>query len=144
MEIICISHQISQIPRISDAFDYCKPPSGQIKAERLYLLLLSLLLSLLLLLLLLLSLILLLIIIIIIIIIFLPEKNFSKGYCFQLRLWFCFIHLFILFYFFIFLDACGHDNSWKAQPIRTKFSHMTFDWNSSAKFKNGHLCPSEN
>ena len=27
---------------------------------------------------------------------------------------------------------CGHDNSWKAQVIRTKFTHMTFNWNSLA------------
>ena len=49
----------------------------------------------------------------------------------------------------------SNDNSWKAQPIRTKFSHMTFDWNSSAKVENRHrrshitpliegLCPPEN
>ena len=24
------------------------------------------------------------------------------------------------------------------QPIQTKFPHMTFDWNSSSEFKNGH------
>ena len=35
-------------------------------------------------------------------------------------------------------NVCGHDNAWKAQPIRTKFSQMIFDWNNSAKFENGH------
>ena len=53
-----------------------------------------------------------------------PEKNFSR-YCFQSRLWF-------------FFSVCYHDNSWKAQPIRTKCSHMTSDWNSSAVYENGH------
>ena len=47
-------------------------------------------------------------------------------------LWF-FLFLFIYFFF-----GCYHDNSWKAQPIQTKFSHMTFDWNSSSEFENGH------
>ena len=40
--------------------------------------------------------------------------------------------------FIIFIFVCYHNNSEKAQPNRTKFSHMTFDWNSSAKFKDGH------
>ena len=57
-----------------------------------------------------------------------PEKNFSEAYYFQLRLWFSFFFLFF----------CYHNNSWKAQPIQTKFSHMTFDWNGSAMSKNGH------
>ena len=26
IDIICISHKIRQIPRISDSFNYCKPP----------------------------------------------------------------------------------------------------------------------
>ena len=56
-----------------------------------------------------------------------PEKNFSEAYCFQSHLW-----------FFFFFFGCYHDNSWKAQPIRTKFSHMTFDWKCSAVYKNGH------
>ena len=42
------------------------------------------------------------------------------------------------FFFFFFFFWCFHDNSWKVQPIRTKFSHMTFNWNSSAVYKNGH------
>ena len=41
-------------------------------------------------------------------------------------------------FFSFFFYVCGHNNSWKAQPIRTKFWHMTFDWNSSGKFENGH------
>ena len=41
-------------------------------------------------------------------------------------------------YFYFFFSGCYHDNSWKVQPIQTKFSHMTFDWNSLAKFENGH------
>ena len=44
--------------------------------------------------------------------------------------------LFLFIYLFFFVRY--HDNSWKPQPIRTKFSHMTFDWNSSANFENGH------
>ena len=60
-----------------------------------------------------------------------PGKEFFRRIFFQLRLWFCFI--FILFLFF-----CYHDNSWKGQSIRTKFSHMISDWKSSAKFENGH------
>ena len=36
------------------------------------------------------------------------------------------------FNFFFFFFVCGHNNSWKAQPIRTKFLHMTCDWNSSS------------
>ena len=58
------------------------------------------------------------------------KKNFSEAHCFQLCPWF--------FFFFFWMFVCGHDNSWKAQPIRTKFSHMTFEWNSSAKFEDGH------
>ena len=42
--------------------------------------------------------------------------------------------IFFFFFFFVWL----HDNSWKAQAIRTKFSHKTFNWNSSAMCKNGH------
>ena len=36
---------------------------------------------------------------------------------------FLFIIIIVIFFFF-----CGHDNFRKAQPIRTKFSHMTFDF----------------
>ena len=36
--------------------------------------------------------------------------------------------------------VCYQDNSWKTQPIWTKFSHTTFDWNSSAKFEMGIAC----
>ena len=36
---------MKQIPIFSDAFDYCKPPFGRIKAERLYLFSLFLLLG---------------------------------------------------------------------------------------------------
>ena len=46
--------------------------------------------------------------------------------------------LFWLFIFYLFIFFFYHDNFWKAQPIRTKFSHMTFAWNISAKFENGH------
>ena len=56
-------------------------------------------------------------------------KEFFQGYHFESCLWFC---------FFGCLFVCGHNNSWKAQPIQTKFLHMTFDWNSSAKFEDGH------
>ena len=38
----------------------------------------------------------------------------------------------------IFFSVCYHDNSRKAQPIRTKFTHTTFDWNISDEFVNGH------
>ena len=31
--IICISHEISQIPIISDAFDYCKHPLGALQSR---------------------------------------------------------------------------------------------------------------
>ena len=56
----------------------------------------------------------------------------SRKYCAVLRNWF------FLFLFFFFLFWCYHNNSWKPQLIRTKFSHTTFDWNSSTKFENGH------
>ena len=62
-----------------------------------------------------------------------PKKIFWEAYSFQLRLWFYF-----LFFYFLCLYVCGHDNFWKAQPIQTKFSHVTFEWNSSAKFADGH------
>ena len=70
------------------------------------------------------------------------RKKISGEYCFELRLWFCFIihterifrrilfwatsdfYFFFIFYFSFFL--CYYDASWKPQPIRTKFSHMTF------------------
>ena len=42
----------------------------------------------------------------------------------------------VIFYFFYFF-VCYHDNSWKAQPIRAKFSQKTFNWNSSAMYENG-------
>ena len=48
------------------------------------------------------------------------------------------LYLFSFLYLFFFLNVCGHDKSWNAQPIPTKFSHMTFDCNSSAKFENRH------
>ena len=37
IKTICFSHQIRQIPRFPDTFDYCRPPSRRIKTERLYL-----------------------------------------------------------------------------------------------------------
>ena len=40
--------------------------------------------------------------------------------------------------FFFFFFVCYHNNSWKAQPIRTKFSHKTFNWNSLTMYKNEH------
>ena len=42
------------------------------------------------------------------------------------------------FFFFFFFFVCYHDDSWKVQPIRTKFSHKTFNWNSSTMYENGH------
>ena len=44
----------------------------------------------------------------------------------------------VIIFFFFFFFVCGHNNSLKAQPIRTKFSHKTFNWNSSDTFGNGH------
>ena len=55
-----------------------------------------------------------------------PENKIWR-YCFKLCLW-----------FYSIFSVCCHNNSWKTQPIQTKFLHMTFDWNSSAKFENGH------
>ena len=66
------------------------------------------------------------------------RNEYSEGYCFELRLWFFYLFIYVFIYLFILIFVCYHDNSWKAQPIRTKFSHMTFDWNSSARFENGH------
>ena len=60
-----------------------------------------------------------------------PEKNFSEGIVFSR------VCNFIVIFIF-FSPVCYHDNSWKTQPIRTKFSHLTFDWNSSGKFEDGH------
>ena len=48
-----------------------------------------------------------------------------------------FICLFI-YLLLLFFCLCYHDSSWKAQPIRTKFSHTSFDWNSSDRFQNVH------
>ena len=62
-----------------------------------------------------------------------PWKEFSEGVVFS-----C-VCDFVLFYFF-----CYHDNSWKAQPIRTKFSHKTFERNSLAMYENGLLPLPEN
>ena len=56
----------------------------------------------------------------------LPGKEFFSRVC---------DFVFILLFFF---SVSYHDNSWKAQPIRTKFSHVTFDWNSSGRFEDGH------
>ena len=79
-----------------------------------------------------------------------PEKFFSEGYCFELCLWFYYspgkeffrrIMWFFFLFFFLFLGGmfvCGHDNSWKVQPIQTKFPHMVLEWNSSSKFEDGH------
>ena len=55
----------------------------------------------------------------------------EKNYCFQSH----------LFFFFFFFFVCYHNNSWRAQPVQTKFSHMTFEWNSSGKFEDGHCRP---
>ena len=41
-------------------------------------------------------------------------------------------------FFFFFFFVCYHDNSWKARPVRTKFSNKTFNWISSDRFENGH------
>ena len=38
------------------------------------------------------------------------------------------LYLFLLFFIYLFIYFFGYDdNSWKALPIRIKFSHMTFD-----------------
>ena len=54
-------------------------------------------------------------------------------------LFYLFIYLFIYLFFIIIFFVCYHAYSWKAQPIRTKFPHKTFDWNISAMYENGHL-----
>ena len=66
-----------------------------------------------------------------------PWKMFVHTITFerlnQSKLNFHFLLIFLLFFF-----SCYHDYSRKAQPIQNKFSHMTFDRNSLAKFKDWH------
>ena len=66
-----------------------------------------------------------------------PKDTVLSCVC-DFAYFFIYFFFIIIFYFLFFFFFCYHNNSWKAQPIWTKFSHMTFDWNSSEKFENGH------
>ena len=59
-----------------------------------------------------------------------------RKYCAVLRnRFFFYICMFVCLYVCLFVDMITLE---MFNQIRTKFSHMTFEWNSSAKFEDGH------